>query len=386
MAKQNLYQTAQRLKLVSIIVAGLIVLVSAYFTNRLAQSLAEEEQKRIEIWAEATRLLSITDIDDNMVNSLVLKIIEGNTTIPVIIDYKGNIDSRNVKQPPKGEEADAYYAALIERFSEKHPPIVLNLLDDHLYVYYDDSLLMKRLVMFPYVQLTVIVVFALVAFFAFGSTKRAEQNQVWVGLSKETAHQLGTPISSLLAWSELLRAKYPDDNLIGEMGKDINRLRVIAERFSKIGSTPDMQLVDLRELLEGAVQYVAKRSSRKVNMQCHCPGREPIFIRLSPPLFEWVIENICKNAIDAMDGEGSIDVYVESRGEEVNIDITDTGKGMEKSQYKAIFTPGYTTKKRGWGLGLSLARRIVEEYHHGRIFVKHSEPGVGTTFRIVLKK
>ena len=386
MAKKNLYQAAQRLKLVVTVVAGLIVLVSAYFTNRLAQSLAEEEQKRIEIWAEATRLLSITDIDDNMVNSLVLKIIEGNTTIPVIIDYKGNIDSRNVKQPPKGEEADAYYAALIERFSEKHPPIVLNLLDDHLYVYYDDSLLMKRLVMFPYVQLTIIVVFALVAFFAFGSTKKAEQNQVWVGLSKETAHQLGTPISSLLAWSELLRTKYPDDNLIGEMGKDINRLRVIAERFSKIGSTPDMQLVDLRELLEGAVQYVAKRSSRKVNMQCHCPGREPIFIRLSPPLFEWVIENICKNAIDAMDGEGSIDVYVEQRGEEVCIDITDTGKGLEKSQYKAIFTPGYTTKKRGWGLGLSLARRIVEEYHHGRIFVKHSEPGVGTTFRIVLKK
>ena len=358
MAKKNLYQAAQRLKLVVTVVAGLIVLVSAYFTNRLAQSLAEEEQKRIEIWAEATRLLSITDIDDNMVNSLVLKIIEGNTTIPVIIDYKGNIDSRNVKRPPKGEEADAYYAALIERFSEKHPPIVLNLLDDHLYVYYDDSLLMKRLVMFPYVQLTIIVVFALVAFFAFGSTKKAEQNQVWVGLSKETAH----------------------------MGKDINRLRVIAERFSKIGSTPDMQLVDLRELLEGAVQYVAKRSSRKVNMQCHCPGREPIFIRLSPPLFEWVIENICKNAIDAMDGEGSIDVYVEPRGEEVCIDITDTGKGLEKSQYKAIFTPGYTTKKRGWGLGLSLAKRIVEEYHHGRIFVKHSEPGVGTTFRIVLKK
>ena len=362
MAKQNLYQTAQRLKLVSIIVAGLIVLVSAYFTNRLAQSLADEEQKRIEIWAEATRLLSITDIDDNMVNSLVLKIIEGNTTIPVIIDYKGNIDSRNVKLPPKGKDANAYYAECIERFSERHPPIVLNLLDDHLYVYYDDSLLLKRLVMFPYVQLTVIVVFALVAFFAFGSTKRAEQNQVWVGLSKETAHQLGTPISSLLAWSELLRAKYPDDNLISEMGKDINRLRVIAERFSKIGSTPDMRLVDLRELLEGAVQYVAKRSSRKVNMQCHCPGREPIFIRLSPPLFEWVIENICKNAIDAMDGEGSIDVYVEPRGEEVNIDITDTGKGMEKSQYKAIFTPRLHHQEARLGVGA-----VAGQAHRGGI-------------------
>ncbi len=383
MGNRNLYQASQRLKLIFIIVALLIVLVSTFFTNRLAQSLAQEEQKRIEIWAEATRLLSITDIDDNMVNNLVLRIIEGNTTIPVIIDYKGNIDSRNVKTPAP-EKADAYYAECIERFSEKHPPIVLNLLDDQLFVYYDDSLLLKQLVYFPYVQLTIIVVFILVAFFAFGSTKKAEQNQVWVGLSKETAHQLGTPISSLLAWSELLHNKYPDDNLIVEMGKDINRLRVIAERFSKVGSIPDMQLVDLREILEGAVQYVSKRSSRKVSMRCHCPGREPVFVKLSPPLFEWVIENICKNAIDAMDGEGNIDVYLESKDSDIIIDITDTGKGMEKSQYKAIFTPGYTTKKRGWGLGLSLAKRIIEEYHHGKIFVKRSEPGVGTTFRIVL--
>lgn len=383
MGNRNLYQASQRLKLIFIIVALLIVLVSTFFTNRLAQSLAQEEQKRIEIWAEATRLLSITDIDDNMVNNLVLRIIEGNTTIPVIIDYKGNIDSRNVKIPAP-EKADAYYAECIERFSEKHPPIVLNLLDDQLFVYYDDSLLLKQLVYFPYVQLTIIVVFILVAFFAFGSTKKAEQNQVWVGLSKETAHQLGTPISSLLAWSELLHNKYPDDNLIVEMGKDINRLRVIAERFSKVGSIPDMQLVDLREILEGAVQYVSKRSSRKVSMRCHCPGREPVFVKLSPPLFEWVIENICKNAIDAMDGEGNIDVYLESKDSDIIIDITDTGKGMEKSQYKAIFTPGYTTKKRGWGLGLSLAKRIIEEYHHGKIFVKRSEPGVGTTFRIVL--
>lgn len=383
MGNRNLYQASQRLKLIFIIVALLIVLVSTFFTNRLAQSLAQEEQKRIEIWAEATRLLSITDIDDNMVNNLVLRIIEGNTTIPVIIDYKGNIDSRNVKIPAP-EKADAYYAECIDRFSEKHPPIVLNLLDDQLFVYYDDSLLLKQLVYFPYVQLTIIVVFILVAFFAFGSTKKAEQNQVWVGLSKETAHQLGTPISSLLAWSELLHNKYPDDNLIVEMGKDINRLRVIAERFSKVGSIPDMQLVDLREILEGAVQYVSKRSSRKVSMRCHCPGREPVFVKLSPPLFEWVIENICKNAIDAMDGEGNIDVYLESKDSDIIIDITDTGKGMEKSQYKAIFTPGYTTKKRGWGLGLSLAKRIIEEYHHGKIFVKRSEPGVGTTFRIVL--
>lgn len=382
---KNLYQVSQRLKFIFIIVASLIVVVSMFFTNRLANSLALEEQKKIEIWAEATRLLSMTDIDDNMVNSLVLKIIEGNTTIPVIIDYKGNIESRNVKIPSP-EKADVFYAKRIERFQEKHPPIILNLLDDHLFVYYDDSLLLKQLYYFPYVQLTIILVFILVAFFAFGSTKKAEQNQVWVGLSKETAHQLGTPISSLLAWSELLKSKYPDDNLINEMGRDISRLRTIAERFSKIGSIPDLQPVNLCETLENAVQYVNKRSSKKVDMHCHFPKKEPLFVELNTPLFEWVIENLCKNAIDAMNGEGLIDVHVGATTDEVIIDITDSGKGLEKKQFKAVFTPGYTTKKRGWGLGLSLAKRIVEEYHNGKIFVKQSELNVGTTFRIILKR
>lgn len=383
MEHKNLYQSVQRLKVVVVIVASLIVMASTFFANHLADTIAQEEKKRIEIWAEATRLLSITDIDDNMVNNLVLRIIEGNTTIPVIIDYKGNIDSRNVKVPSP-DKAEEYYARCIEQFSEHHPPIVLNLLDDQLYIYYDDSLLIKKLQYFPYVQLTVIVVFILVVFVAFAGTKKAEQNRVWVGLSKETAHQLGTPISSLLAWSELLKTKYPDDNLLDEMSKDINRLRIIAERFSKIGSTPDLQPVDLCSALENAVQYVAKRTSRKVSMHCHCPGQKPLFAELNPPLFEWVIENICKNAIDAMNGEGHIDVQVQPREDDLIIDITDTGKGMEKKQYKAVFTPGYTTKKRGWGLGLSLAKRIIEEYHHGKIFVKHSEVNVGTTFRIIL--
>ncbi len=381
---KNLYQASQRLKLIFIVVALLIVLVSTFFTNRLTTSLAEEEQKRIEIWAEATRLLSMSDIDDNMVNSLVLKIIEGNTTIPVIIDYKGNIESRNVKIPSP-EKSDEYYARIIEKFKEKHSPIILNLLDDHLYVYYDDSLLLKQLQYFPLIQLIIILVFILVAFFAFGSTKKAEQNQVWVGLSKETAHQLGTPISSLLAWSELLKSRYPDDTLITEMERDINRLRIIAERFSKIGSIPDLQVVNLCETLVNTVQYVSKRSSAKVNMKCYFPDKEPVFVELNTPLFEWVIENLCKNAIDAMDGEGSIDVVVNIKEDDVIIDIKDTGKGLEKKQFKAIFTPGYTTKKRGWGLGLSLAKRIIEEYHQGKIFVKHSEVNNGTTFRIILK-
>jgi signal transduction histidine kinase len=382
--ENNLYQSKQRLKIIFVIVAMLIAIASIYFTNRLANALALEEQKKIEIWAEATQLLSITDIEDNAVNDLVFKVIVGNENIPVIFDYQGMISSRNVKPAPPGQEEE-YYAKLIKRFSEKHPPIVLNLLDDELLVYYDDSFLLKQLYYSPYILLTVVLGFVAIALFALRSAKRSEQNQVWVGLSKETAHQLGTPISSLLAWSELLKSKHPDDKLITEMGRDIDRLSIIAERFSKIGSKPDLQPVDLHETLKNAVQYVNKRSSKKVSMKCHFSNKEPIFVELNTQLFDWVIENICKNAIDAMDGVGRIDVNVERKDRDVIIDITDTGKGLDKKQFKAIFTPGYTTKNRGWGLGLSLAKRIVEEYHKGKIFVKQSEINGGTTFRIVLK-
>jgi signal transduction histidine kinase len=244
---------------------------------------------------------------------------------------------------------------------------------------------LKQLYYFPYVQLGVIFVFLLVAFFAFSGTKRAEQNQVWVGLSKETAHQLGTPISSLLAWVDLLKMRHSEDNLIGEMEKDVNRLRIIAERFSKIGSKPDLNVVSLNETLTNAVTYMANRTSQKVAIECHFPTDEDVFISLNIPLFEWVIENLCKNAIDAMDGIGRIDITIIKRNDEVLIDVKDTGKGIDKSKYKVVFTPGFTTKKRGWGLGLSLAKRIIEEYHGGKIFVKHSELNIGTTFRIQLK-
>lgn len=385
---RDLYNTSQRLKLIFIVAALIIVIISTFFTNRLAKSLRVEEQKKIEIWAEATRLLAVTDIDDNMVNNIVLQIITGNTTIPIIItDNKNNVtETRNIKEPPANKR-EAYYAKCIERFSEKRAPIVLQLIDDYMYVYYDDSSLLKQLYYFPYIQLSIILIFMLIALFAFRSTKNAEQNRVWVGLSKETAHQLGTPISSLLAWSEILKNKYPDDTLLTEMEKDINRLRIIAERFSKIGSIPDLQTVDLKDVMANAVQYIINRSSKKVTIKCHFNSVEPIFVELNIPLFEWVVENLCKNAIDAMDGEGCIDIHVNpAKDNEVYIDVKDCGKGIEKKQYKAIFTPGYTTKKRGWGLGLSLVKRIIEEYHGGKIFVKQSESNVGTTFRIVLKQ
>jgi signal transduction histidine kinase len=237
---------------------------------------------------------------------------------------------------------------------------------------------------FPYIQLGVIIVFLLIAFFAFSSTKREEQNRVWVGLSKETAHQLGTPISSLLAWVDLLKARNNNDQMINEMAKDVNRLSIIAERFSKIGSSPDLQLVSLNETLGNAVQYMINRSSQKVGFSCHFLDENPLFIKLNVPLFEWVIENLCKNAIDAMDGSGKIEISIFQKEAEVYIDIKDNGKGIERSKFKTIFNPGFTTKKRGWGLGLSLVKRIIEEYHGGKIYVKQSEINKGTTFRIIL--
>ena len=380
----NLYEISQRLKLIFILIAIAIVLVSTLFTNNLAKSLTIEERKKVEIWAEAIRQSNLADENTNL--DLVIKIIESNTTIPIIYTDAKNqvIFSRNLDEPKVSNPE--FYKKEIQRFNAKRPPIELKIdKDTKQYLYYDESRFIKQLYYFPYVQLGVIFVFLLVAFFAFSGTKKAEQNQVWVGLSKETAHQLGTPISSLLAWVDLLKMRHQEDKLIGEMEKDVNRLRIIAERFSKIGSKPDLQVVSLNETLINSVQYMSNRSSQKVAIKCHFPDDEHLFIRLNVPLFEWVIENLCKNAIDAMDGVGSIDINVIPKNEEVYIDVKDTGKGMDKHKFKVIFTPGFTTKKRGWGLGLSLAKRIIEEYHGGKIFVKQSELNMGTVFRIILK-
>jgi len=379
----KLYEISQRLKLIFILIAIAIVLVSTLFTNRLAKSLAAEEQKKIEIWAEATRQFIVADENTNI--NFITTIIEGNTSIPVIMTDANDqmLFARNIEEPKTN--VDEFYVKEVARFKAERPAIEVKLDNTIQYIYYDDSLFLKQLYYFPYVQLGVIIVFMLVAFFAFSGTKKAEQNQVWVGLSKETAHQLGTPISSLLAWVDLLKMRHEEDKLILDMEKDVNRLRIIAERFSKIGSKPDLQVVSLNETLLNAVQYMTKRSSQKVAIQCHFPADEHLFIKLNVPLFEWVIENLCKNAIDAMDGIGRIDIDVQPKNGEVYVDVKDSGKGMDKRKFKVVFTPGFTTKKRGWGLGLSLAKRIIEEYHGGKIFVKQSELNVGTVFRIILK-
>jgi len=364
------------------VAAALIVIASIFFTNRLTRQLAVEEHKKMEIWAGAMRQVILAG--ENTDINFFSEIIAGNTTIPVIMTDENDklISSLNVKEPSSG--VDKFYRKEIERLKRKNSHIEVRIDNTLQHIYYDDSLLLKQLKYFPYIQLGVIFIFLLIGYLAFSGTKKAEQNQVWVGLSKETAHQLGTPISSLLAWLDLLKSRH-EDKLFDEMEKDVNRLRIIAERFSKIGSTPDLQPVKLNETVSNAVQYISQRSSQKVLIKCHFETSVQDMIRLNVPLFEWVIENLCKNAIDAMNGSGFIDIFVQKKSDEYLIDIKDTGKGIDKGKFKAVFTAGFTTKQRGWGLGLSLAKRIVEEYHKGKIFVKQSEINKGTTFRIVLK-
>lgn len=379
------FNRTRTIKFVLIIIAVALGVASLVFSNHLVSDLADEEEARMEIWAEAMRTLNNADEGTDL--NLVLTVIRGNSTIPVIVlDNKGGIDSySNVHI--QGSDTLRYLMQAAAAMREAGHIIRMDLDEPGEYydVCYDDSLILKRLEAYPFMQFAVFAVFVAVALFALLSMKRYEQNRVWVGLSKETAHQLGTPISSLMAWTEMLHATYPDDELIPEMSSDVHRLEVIAERFSKIGSLPETTPENLNEVLLRVTDYIGRRSSEHVSIQVRQPER-PIMVRMCSPLFEWVIENLCKNAIDAMNGEGSITIHVAQTAERVYIDVEDTGKGIAKGHFQSVFSPGFTTKKRGWGLGLSLAKRIVESYHKGRIFVKHSELGKGTTFRIELRK
>jgi two-component sensor histidine kinase len=378
----------RRIKIVLIACAAVIAAVSLFVSDRLVTNLKQEELRKMQVWAEAMR--SLNSADENTDLNLVLTVLDGNNTIPVIVtDSKGAINNYRNISIDADEDSLAVLHGLVSSMRENGNIIRIEMgsyaPDDYIEVCYDDSLILTQLAYYPYVQLMVAIVFFLVCLVAILSSKRAEQDRVWVGLSKETAHQLGTPISSLMAWTEVLRDKYPGDELLPEMEKDVTRLRTIAERFSKIGSTPEPQSDDLIELLERVVAYIKRRSSSKVQFVCNFTKR-PLYVRMNSPLMEWVIENLCKNAIDAMNGEGTITINVTQSDEKAIIDLSDTGKGIQKSRFAAVFEPGYTTKKRGWGLGLSLAKRIIESYHRGRIYVKHSELNKGTTFRIELKK
>ena len=379
------FNRTRTIKSLLVIIAVLLGVASLVFSNYLVRDLEREEATRMEVWTEAMR--TFNNADENTDLTLVLTVIRGNRTIPVIVlDDKGGIESySNVRI--HGTDTLGYLMQQAAAMREANHIIRMDLDEPGCYydVCYDDSLMLKRLEAYPYIQFGVFALFLAVALFALLSMKRSEQNRVWVGLSKETAHQLGTPISSLMAWSEILASTYPDDELIPEMKKDVHRLEVIAERFSKIGSLPETTPENLGEALCRVADYIGRRSSEHVSIALRMPEK-PITVRMCSPLFEWVIENLCKNAIDAMDGEGRITIYVTQTAEHVYIDVEDTGKGIAKSHFQSVFSPGFTTKRRGWGLGLSLAKRIIENYHKGRIYVKHSEVGKGTTFRIELIK
>lgn len=375
------------IRLLFIMVAVLIAFASVVVSHLLISDLAKEEATRMEVWAEAMRSLNAADEHTDL--ALVLKVINENHTIPVIvINRQGHVQTyRNVKLQGKNQ-ADSIKDAISQAQRMRDDGHVIRIMldnrNDYIDVCYAESLLLRRLSWYPYVQLGVILLFAGLAVFALLTLKRAEQNHVWVGLSKETAHQLGTPISSLMAWMEIMKEAYPDDKLLSEMDNDVKRLQLIADRFSKIGSQPTPEQADLIAVLQRVVAYMDCRTSRTVVIMLHASA-EKVMLNLNVSLFEWVIENLCKNAVDALEGRsGRIDIYVMQKEQTVVIDLVDTGKGIRQKDMKNVFRPGFTTKQRGWGLGLSLARRIVEEYHHGKIFVKQSEVGQGTTFRIIL--
>ena len=370
-----------------LVFALLFVGTSVWFTQRLSRQFAEIEKQRMEVWAEATRQLVIAD--ENTDISLYSSIIEANTTIPV---YMTDADfhvilTRNVPEPKK--DVEAFYQDKIEHLRESQTPIEVHVSPGVTqYIFYEESSLLRQLRFFPWVQMLVVLSFIALLVTYIITSYRNEQNRVWVGLTKETAHQLGTPISSLNGWLELLRTRYPEDDLLPDVATDINRLQLVAERFSRIGSAPTLQPTDMRQVVEQTYAYMRTRISNKVEMELKIDlpveSGETI-VQADAPLMAWVVENLIKNAVDAMNGRGWIGLHLLREGETVILDVTDTGKGIERKRYTQVFRPGYTTKSRGWGLGLSLCKRIVEEYHRGKIFVHQSVVGKGTTFRVVLR-
>ncbi len=381
----NLYSVKTWWKIGLLLFALAIASSSLFITQNLVKKLEYEERKKVELWAEGMRQLASNE-NLNQDISFLFTVIKNNETVPVIVVDQNdsivayrNLDTNKIHQPD-------YIYNLLNEMRQAYPPIEIHLSGNNKqYVYYKDSTILTQLSYYPYIQLVVFFIFILVSYMAFSSLRKSEQNQVWMGMAKETAHQLGTPISSLMAWLELLKINLPNDKLmLKEIESDINRLQLIAERFSKIGSIPYTENVNVLKTINSVTEYMKKRTSSQVQFVMHFDPQQELFIPLIEPLFEWVIENLYKNAIDAMNGKGLIEVWVKDNIQHIYIDIKDSGKGIPKSKYKTIFKPGYTTKKRGWGLGLSLSKRIIEIYHKGKIFVKSSEPNQGTTFRIVL--
>lgn len=387
--KTDIYSQKQRWKLGLLITAVLIGLLSLGYTSQLVNKLAEEERKKVKLWAEGTRILA-DPVGDGGGLEFILEVIKNNETVPVILadEYDNIISQRNLDSIKALDTT--FLKQQIIQMRSVYEPIEVSLANGKKnYIYYENSIILKQLRYYPFVQLAIIFLFIMVAYFAFSSSRKAEQNQVWVGMAKETAHQLGTPLSSMMAWTEILKTKGVDHTITDELEKDIHRLNTITERFSKIGSIPQLIPENLLEALGNSINYMRTRSPKKVIYNVSFPANQSIIVELNIPLFEWTIENLCKNAVDAMGASGKIDVVVavsENNNNEVFIDISDTGKGIPKSKFESIFKPGVTSKKKGWGLGLTLVKRIIEEYHNGKIFVKSSKIDSGTTFRIILKQ
>lgn len=397
----NPYEQKRRWKYLLLAFAVVIAIGSLLYTRYLVKGLARSERTRAEVWALSMKQIFASD--DNDFLNYVFSVRDSLTLPAIITDEKNEIittrgldTTKTYIRPPENKVSDkkglkydpAYYKERLEYMRSQHDPIKISIFSNEYWlVYYQDSPLLTQLRVFPYIQLSVIAVFLLVAYTAFNSSRKSEQNQVWVGLAKETAHQLGTPISSLMAWIELMKDKFnaESDPLIAEMENDVKRLEIVADRFSKIGSKPILELYSVYDVINDYVNYFKFRVSNKIHFEVK--GDPSLKAGLNVPLFDWVLENILKNAINAIDNTGNIqvDISTNSTKKLIIIDITDTGKGIPKSKFLTVFQPGYTTRKRGWGLGLSLTKRMIENYHNGQIFVKDSEVGKGTTFRITLK-
>jgi two-component system, sporulation sensor kinase D len=372
-------------KLFLLLFAILIGMSSLIYTGNLVKKLKTEERKNVELWAEATRLISLPDTTQNV--EFLSTIIEKNNTVPVILTDESDsiIGSRNFDSNKTGNYN--YLKKKLEKIKEKNKPIVNSLENGHYnLIYYKDSIILTMLIFYPYIQLGIIILFILVSYLAFSSSRKADQNQVFVGMSKETAHQLGTPTSSLAGWIEILQHKHPEITITSELARDVERLEKVTERFSRIGSKPALVNENIITIISRTIDYLKLRTSSKVKFKTEYDPAMEVIIPVNSALFEWVIENVSKNAIDAMEGSGEIIVRITDNEKSAFIDISDTGKGIPKSAFNTIFNPGFTTKQRGWGLGLSLAKRIIEEYHNGRIFVRHSEMGKGSCIRIIMNK
>ena len=389
----DLYRNKSNIKVIILVIAMIIGLASLFYTNFLVRKLEDREKKIIDLYAKALEYVANAGLEEN-INFITTEIVEVNNSIPVILtDENGeptnSSNSRNISFPKNATEEKklSILRGQLEIMKEEKDPIPVKAYGVTQFIYYRNSNLIFQLKWYPYIQLSIISIFVALAYLIFSVTRRNEQNRVWVGMAKETAHQLGTPLSSLMAWLEYFKSneKFREDPAISEIEKDVKRLEMITMRFSSIGSVPKLEDFNLEEVLETVIDYLKKRVSSKVIFEIVNTEDKELTVKLNYSLFYWVIENICKNAVDAMEGVGKITVTMSrTNDKQVFLDINDTGKGISKSQIREIFRPGFTTKKRGWGLGLTLAHRIIEEYHNGRIFIKNSEPNKGTTFRIIL--